>query len=303
MAAELISPVDELTGMPLLIAPPDKIIERHNPKIANRHHIFYESTAPELQSTGGIALRNSRVQLVPVEWHNIGTNNIHTFYKRAELPAADDDKTQFRLCALACAMYLPEKVIDLKSGEPVIRYMTEKEKNYLQIAPRPKQVHAYDIDKYVESQLGDEIFNISADAMRNIRDQARLRLTVRNRNQALYSYSNLSYAYEPIRKFFTEYALRQSVDHVSASIIDEFLNTPRVDRRRFLGHWLVAQQTEVASEGLIDHYRYAYKARQLHPLMPSQPHDLVKHKLGDAIYRETVVFPELVKNLSLQYAA
>lgn len=302
MAAELISPVDELTGMPLVVAPPLEELPRNDPRIANWHHIYHASTSPELQTLGGAALRNSRVELLPLKWHNTGRQNYHSYYIGPPLPAADDSDTQFRLCVLACAGYLPEKVIDLNSGEPVVRLMNEDELYYFRKSPLPERVSSFDIKRYMANTINALPEPVTIGVMRNLKKEAYEILTKRKITNAQYAYNNLRYAYEPIREFFKVYALSQPIDHIPLSTIDEFLHTDVIERRREIGHWLLAKQSEVATESFSGQYKQAFKAGLLHPLMPPRPDNLVKHKLGGTIYRENKIFPQLAERLASQAA-
>lgn len=302
MAAELVSPVDELTGMPLAVAPPLENLPRGDSSIANWHHLYHPSTAPELQTLGGAALRNSRVELLPLKWHNTGRQNYHSYYKGPPLPAADDKETQFRLCVLACAGYLPEKVIALNSGEPVERLMNEDELYYFRKTPLPEGVSSFDIKRHTANVINTLPGPVTKGVMRHLKKEAYDILTKRNFTNAQYAYNNLRYAYEPIREFFKEYALGQPIDHIPLSTIDEFLHTNIIERRREIGHWLLAKQSEVATESFSGQYKQAFKAGLLHPLMPSRPDNLVKHKLGGTIYCENKIFPQLAERLASQAA-
>lgn len=299
MAAEMITPVDELTGMPLSVAPPLFDLSRHNPDIANWHHLYHPSTAPELQTLGGTALRNSRVQLLPVKQHNTGKNNYHTYYTGPPLPAASDEETQFRLCVLACAGYLPEKVIDMSGAKPVERLMTVDELEFFRRTPPPEKVTVAELKRYLAIHEVAGGGHLTKKEVKCLTEEGRLKFRERNATHAIFSDNDFRYAYAPIRDFFKEYALRQSVDHLPVSLIDEFLHTEKVKRRQFLGHLLLAKKSEVATESFEVQYRDAHRTGLLHPLMPSMPQNLVKHKLGTQAYREEKIFPQLVERLLL----
>lgn len=127
MAAELVTPVDELTGLPYPIAPNDRLwLPLDNPDVANEHHAFHPF--PEYTSVAEIALRNARIQIVPVEYHNLTRMAYHRFYKGPEKPT--DEADIFRRVVYACAGYVPLDVIDLSSGEPVERPSTKTERRH-----------------------------------------------------------------------------------------------------------------------------------------------------------------------------
>jgi hypothetical protein len=110
----------------------------------------------------------------------------------------------------------------------------------------------------------------------------------------------MRYGYEPIREFLAEYSLSRTIDHVPETIVDEFLFTGDEQRRRYLGHLLLAKKVEVASESAENKYKAARSAALLHPLMPASPNTLVKHKLGRTQKRESL-FPRLAAQLAFSH--
>jgi hypothetical protein len=290
MAAELITPVDELSGIPLSVAPPLERLPRHNPDITNWHHLYHPRSAPELQTLGGMALRNSRIQLLPVRDHNTGRGTYHTYYKGPVL--TDNEEEQFRLCVLACSGYLSEEVIDLRlPNGPDVRKITDMERRiFRQIPPAP---------------------HVNSDAVRRFREgegtaygyrRAKQILESRNRRQAEMGYNNFQYGYDVIRNFFQDYTVRRPLGHIKETHVEEFLSTPNAERQRQLGHWLLAKQSEVAAEGVRGLYQAARQSGSLHPRMPAEPASLIKFKLGSTARREEL-FPRLQDSLRLGIAA
>ncbi len=106
MAAEVVSPVDELTGMPLPILPVDKNAP------SNWHHHFHPNNDPKLQGANGRALRYSRVQYVSKRLHD----RYHKEFFGPPLPG--DDSGRFLLIILSCAGYIPRQAIDVSHAEP-----------------------------------------------------------------------------------------------------------------------------------------------------------------------------------------
>lgn len=127
--AERMTPVDDLTGMPLPIIPKLERLPLRHPDIADWHHHFHPRSDPRLKTVGGLALRNSRLQLVAREYHNDGPKRYHKFFDGPPIP--ESEATQFGMCVLACAGYLPESGIDLRSGEPVVARLDHNQRNLL----------------------------------------------------------------------------------------------------------------------------------------------------------------------------
>jgi hypothetical protein len=288
MAAELVTPLDPETRIPLSIAPPLQDLPRDCPDIANEHHLYHPACSPELQSIGGIALRNSRIQLLPPSKHNDGPHNYHNIFKGPPLPAADDEEEQFRLCVLSCAGYLPPNVLDISGDEPVNRPMTARERYFFRRPARAVPARLKDVERYRTNHPVPETLSLSDEAILQL-------LNVRYTKQATLSSNHIRYSYDPIQMFFKDFALRRPLTHIGSEI-DEFLLTKDDTRRRYLGHWLLAKQSEVATEKIQNEYKAVLQAGLLHPLMPKWSRSLVIHKLGDAVRRETM-FPELAEVL------
>ncbi len=110
MAAETITPVCEMTGLPLPILPEElredgALLSLRPP---DRHHAFHRESHPYLQDIGGIALRKSRIQRVPYGVHHLG---YHRIFDGPALPYQEDEK--FRLTVIAAAGVLPRKALKI----------------------------------------------------------------------------------------------------------------------------------------------------------------------------------------------
>lgn len=92
-----------------------------------------------------------------------------------------------------------------------------------------------------------------------------------------------------VRKFLGEYVSEQDLSHVNGSHLDEFLNTDDEERRKFLGHWLVAQAAEVATEPLAKVYRMAQQQGKIVPGLTTKPQNFVQSTLGNHYQRNPVV--------------
>lgn len=116
--------------------------------------------------------------------------------------------------------------------------------------------------------------------------------------QSTFGYRDLRYSYDSARAFFSSYALTQSLDHIRPALIDEFLHTTQDERKRYLGHLLLAKKVDVAADAINTAYTQARQEGLLHPLMPPKPAVLVQQKLGRAATREGL-FPRLTAQLSV----
>lgn len=152
MAAELVTPVDERTGLPYLIAPEQYVLPLNNPGIANRHHLWHPSSDPLFETVAGAALRVSMLQTVEADLHNFGSRAYHKIYKGPELPQTTQEI--FKRCVLACAGVLPSGVIDLRDGEPIERAMAQKECDYFRTLS-PSDEFGYRYIRYGYEQVRD----------------------------------------------------------------------------------------------------------------------------------------------------
>ena len=276
MAAELVTPWDEATGIPLSIAPDIPGIESM-PNDNTWHHLFHPSTDPVLQTLGGRALRSSRVQLLPGMQHNFGAHNYHTLFKGPQLPT--DETKQFELCVFSAAGYLPDKVIDISQTDDfAIRPMTETERSFFRKVPVPEVVNKHEVthlrEKLLAAEVADgEASGISMRAVRRILEQ-------RNQTQAELSVNGLRYAYMPMRDFFIEYLRRPEVLDVRPRFVKKFLTAKDRDKQ-MMGEVLLERVSVVASSSLLPVYRQAHKEGKLNARMQPVPFELVRDKLGN----------------------
>jgi hypothetical protein len=99
-----------------------------------------------------------------------------------------------------------------------------------------------------------------------------------------------------IRNFLTEYTLAQDISHVDDWTVDEFLYTEDPERKRFLGHWLLAQAIEKATEPISGLYEHALKKERLGADKPTKVASLVAVQLGNVRRRDTLL-PQLEQKL------
>ncbi|GAC1390632.1 MAG: hypothetical protein NVSMB46_00770 [Candidatus Saccharimonadales bacterium] len=143
MAADLITPVDHIAGLPLPIIPYQYNLPLNNPEIADPHHAFHPERAAELKTVAGLALRNSRLQITAIHHHNFGERAYHRFFKGPILPT--NEQEIFARCVLACAGIIPHTGIDLRTEEPVVRPLSKAQYSFLQ-TPHPDDPFSY---KYI----------------------------------------------------------------------------------------------------------------------------------------------------------
>lgn len=264
-AGGLITPVDEFSGLPLPILPTKNPLPLGRPEIADWHHPFHPKEHPLLKTTGGLALRNCRVQLVHRNFHNESSTRYHRFFEGPPIPDSQDE--QFRIVVLASAGYVPGQAINTRSGEPQV----------------------VDLNAVQARQLRQTMRKAIP------QDESQHDLSIRNQ---VFHYRNLRYGYDDVRKFLTQHTLEQPLSHLRENLIDEFLYTNNEERKVYLGHLLLAKKVEVAAERVEEIYVQARKTRSLHPLMPSSPATFIKHKLGTPEARKGL-FPRLAAQLAV----
>ena len=278
MAAELLTPVDEATDMPLPVRlPAEEILSKNSPE-TNWHHHFHSSSDPALQTLGGNALRSSRLQLVPAYLHNAGKaeNVYHRIFKGPPLPGADDQEKQFELCILAAAGYLPAQAIDMESNDPTIPVnLSSQELNLFRHSPAPSRITDRDVERH-------------SSAMQLPPRQAWRALTVQRKRQADFGYHHFKYSYEPMRAFFKEFILNQDVD-ISDRAIKRFLSAKDMAKRQALGDTILSKTADQTTLGLRQKYAELHQGGRLHPRMPETPDRLVFRKLGNHFQRASLL--------------
>lgn len=280
MAAELITPVDELTGIPLPILPQEVL--NHSSPHTNWHHPWHANSAPELQGLGGRALRHSRVQLVRATDHNYkdktGRPNYHNFYIGPELPT--DTRKQFELCVLSAAGYMPDMAIDLRSGEPVVVPMSDVELTLLRTPAKTKPITTADKirlrrqiaqDYAPQEQLGSKR-QLYKQALNNMRDQ--------QAKQASFGFHHMVYQYQPMRDFFQQLVVEQEVVGINETQVEEFLLTKNIQTKQKIGQQLLELAVNQTADQIEEPYQVLRRAGKFHPKMPTAASKLVYYKLG-----------------------
>lgn len=251
------APMDEQTGMPLPIAPRSDLTSR-NPEDINEHHGWFPRLHPALRTRGGRALRASRLQRVEKSQHNHGDKTaLHALVRFGpELPTVEAE--QFGLCALALALYLPDKVVDTSGGEIEVRSMKDWEHNRLSelgilSPPRPKQVKSYR-DKWLPGMsLVD----------------AKQHLLLQRQKQADFGYRNMHYGFDPLREFVRSYVFEQDLSDVKPSLRRKFIYQGDIEAGLTLlgvASVTASRTALIRGQPLDAVYGDLYRREQLHPL-------------------------------------
>jgi hypothetical protein len=222
VAAELVTPTDELTGLPLPVFVSPEMMDAAGIH-TNHHHHFHPRKSQELGYLGnglnfselkpaeqtvwleGKAVRNSRVQVVPLYLHQ----RYHDFFTGPLLPQSRADK--FTATVLACAGVLPRRAIDLsKLGGYREIDLTDKQHRFLKGFKRLHFVGAHEDRQY--------------------------EIVKRDR----------------IGRFFADYAIEQSAQHlIGDSLIDEFLHTSNETSRKKIGRSILEMAIDESVASLI----------------------------------------------------
>lgn len=114
------SPVDELTGVPLILHPDGSARDRGRYP-ADKHHPWHPRRDPLVMAgtLGGEALRSSRIQLTSYDAHHL---HYHGHFHGPELPV--DDQSRFKLIVLTAAGYIPEQALVFSSKRPYLKEIT-----------------------------------------------------------------------------------------------------------------------------------------------------------------------------------
>lgn len=94
-----------------------------------------------------------------------------------------------------------------------------------------------------------------------------------------FGYRNLWYNYEPVRRFFTNFALEQDFGLIKRQKLGEFLLTTDEKRKQHLARGLIGAAARLAVDSMKDEYSMLHRAGQLHPNIQSDPTVLVYFKI------------------------
>jgi len=291
MAAELVTPIDEFSGMPLAIllheAPPI-----NNGTLGNRHHGFHPSDSEILTgSLGGQAVRSCLIQLVAVEHHNYGPKAYHNFLVGPPLP--NTTASQFGTTIFGAAHYTSDEAIDMSSGEPVVRTMNR----------RQLELHRMEAEYIPPTQIETHRFHQRQMPTAPLMNAAEI-LADKRRRQAGMAYRNFHYGYDRVRGFFGEVLLDQDLSDLprgAKKAKEDFLATGNVTSGMLLLAVAAAkavEETEFRGKSVAAMYTEARNTGHLHPGMPPSAASLVKNKIGNSTARRKLL-PELRQRLQV----
>lgn len=183
------TPTDELTGVPLLIAPHDEVpYLLENPQVnASRHaeggtdyidrnHVYHPST--RLTSVANKALQGSRIQYVLRADHNA----YHAAFSGPPLPQTF--AAHYYQIVFSAANYIPRRALDFSGDSPREITLTDEQIFRLQTSGEVKMADSGKVRKFLEGfvlrdpefdhiplRLIDEFLTIEADTVDDIRKQ------------------------------------------------------------------------------------------------------------------------------------
>lgn len=181
MPGELVTPRDELTGLPLPILPFE------HAEMTGWHHHAHPRNSKLLQGLGGYSVRTVRVQLVDGHpgtaiFNKDGSINCkygehqryHLFYGGPELPESEKEKFEYSIWATAG--YVPSEAINVRGLEPTIEQMKPEQIDRLhngEIKVSDRTFLSKFLKEYVLDQGLSEIDNTTLDEFVYTQDQER----------------------------------------------------------------------------------------------------------------------------------
>jgi len=272
MAARLIAPKDEFSGMPLPLMPRDEILPLDQGDVANWHHLNHPKADPILAGTlGGKALRSSQIQLVAAEQHNYTEEAYHYYYERSQI--ASETGQQVGLLVLSSAGYVPGEAIVTAGGDPKVLPMTRSQVEMLRMQPEVEVPDDKQVERFWSKRMPDAPI-----------EEAKRVLVEKWQQQADYSYRNIRYGYDPMKAFFADVVTQQDMSHLPGKLIDEFMaNGNPTKGMSILAQAAVKTVETSMCQGVPvnDLYKQAKAEGKLHPSMPPHSASLLKYKLGD----------------------
>ena len=153
MSAELLptpqrlaTPVDELTGLPFLLAPNDEVLFlMRNPHInaarraagglyIDENHGFHPRLSPLLTSEDGKAVRDSRGQMVLCPEHDA----YHAAFPGPPLPETAEER--LRIVVFCAARYIPRQLLNFRGDSVVISNASDEDITRLQTSGEVRMI-------------------------------------------------------------------------------------------------------------------------------------------------------------------
>ena len=150
------TPLDEITGMPLLLVRQPKVLplvyhpalnaecRRNNEPYADLNHVYHPSKVVIGLGAGAIALRNSRGQMVMREDHN----RYHDQYSGPVLPKTPLER--FKACVLSAAGYIPALAIDVRRDSPRIVELTPADRERMHSSGEVRMVSTSSVNSFLK---------------------------------------------------------------------------------------------------------------------------------------------------------
>lgn len=120
------TPVDEATGLPWVMYPPEYSLPTRRSDLADENHAFHPSRSPLLATPAGEALKACRVQRVDWYDHHIV---YHGYFDGPPIPTTEEEI--FKTLVFAAAKYIPDMAIDCRGYQPEYVPISQKIKTRL----------------------------------------------------------------------------------------------------------------------------------------------------------------------------
>jgi hypothetical protein len=133
VSSEIITPADEMTGIPLPLMPRNDLPPvptgnmRNLERVADWHHPFHPRSILIHEGLGPAAVRNCRIQWANYVDHH---HRYHAAYKGPELPITDNER--FNTVVFAAAGYVPDRAISFEGRRrPVFKRLNDEDREQL----------------------------------------------------------------------------------------------------------------------------------------------------------------------------
>lgn len=152
------TPVDELTGLPLLIEPHDEVPslladtrlnaarrEAGRRDYIDRNHVHHPASSPELSNDAGRAVQSSRVQWVVRSEHR----EYHHAYSGPPLPHTTEQR--FRTIVFNLANYVPRQALSFRGGSPHEITLSDEQITRMQTSGEIQALDQLKVRKFLQS--------------------------------------------------------------------------------------------------------------------------------------------------------